>query len=296
MPELIVRDRNGKEWPVKLWCMPTHYYSPIPNTRLLEQPEERARVWPEEPHAMPGIDWRADAQLQVCREVFARQQPIAFPHESPADVPEYTRKSPRYPAIDAWILQAFLRHLQPARVVEVGAGYSSLVTARVNREFFGERIQFTAIDPHPLGFLEKGIPGLTELRVEEVQKTPFEVFERLGAKDVLFIDTSHVVKTGGDVPWIYNQILPRLGSGVVVHLHDSFLPWDYPQDWVFAGKGWNELYLMQSFLACNSAFEVVFGTYWMIRKHLDLLRRAFPDMVDEDHRDGSSLWIRRVEQ
>jgi hypothetical protein len=147
MPELIVRDRNGKEWPVKLWCMPTHFYSPLPNLDELGKPSERARVWPDQPHPMPGIDWRAEAQTRLLTDVFAQQEPLAFPAESPADEPEYARRSPRYAPLDAWILQAFLRHLEPARVVEVGAGYSSLVTARVNRELFGERINFTAIDP-----------------------------------------------------------------------------------------------------------------------------------------------------
>lgn len=294
MPDLIVRDRHGKEWPIKLWCMPTHYYSPIPDTSRLAQPAERARVWPEEPHAMPGIDWRGAAQVQLCSEVFEEQEAMQFPAQASAGRPEYTRDSPRYPAIDAWVLQAMMRHLEPARVIEIGAGYSSLVTARVNREFLGARVDFTAIDPYPLDFLESGVPGLTRLRKEQVQDTPFEVFEQLGPNDVLFIDTSHVVKTGGDVPWIYNQVLPRLRPGVVVHLHDSFLPWDYPEHWVFEGKGWNEPYLMQSFLVWNSAFEVLFGTYWMIRRHWDVLRRAFPEMTVEDRRDSSSLWIRRV--
>jgi predicted O-methyltransferase YrrM len=193
------------------------------------------------------------------------------------------------------VLQAFLRHLQPSRVVEVGAGYSSLITARINNEFLDGQMRFTAIDPNPLDFLERDIPGLTEMRPERVQDTPLEVFEQLGPNDLLFIDTSHALKTGGDVVWIYNQILPRLAPGVVVHLHDCFLPWDYPEQWVFAGKGWNEQYVMQSFLVWNSAFEVLFGTQWMMRRHWDLLRGAFPDLVEEDrHREGSSLWIRRV--
>ena len=294
MPDLIVRDRNGKEWTVKVWCIPGHFYSPIPDTSRLEEPARRAQVWPDDPLPMPGIEWRPDAQVALCRDVFARQEPIRFPDESPADIPMYTRNSIRYPPIDAWILQAFLRHLRPKRVIEVGSGYSSLVTARVNRDFFDGGIEFTAIDPYPLDFLRPGVSGLTALRAEEVQDTPLELFEQLGVNDVLFIDTSHVVKTGGDVPWIYNQILPRLRTGVVVHLHEGFLPWDYPQSWVLQGRGWNELYMMQSFLAWNSAFEIMFGTHWMIRKHWDLLRQAFPDLVDDDRQRGSSLWIRRV--
>ena len=295
MPELIVRAQNGKEWPLKLWCLPTNYYFPLPDTTVLEQPAERARVWPEEPHPMPGIDWRPEAQVELCTEVFAGQTPISFPKEAAPGVPEYAQDSRRYPWVDAWVLQAFLRHLQPSRVVEVGAGYSSLITARVNNEFLNGQMHFTAIDPNPLEFLERDIPGLTEMRPERVQDTPLEVFEQLGPNDLLFIDTSHALKTGGDVVWIYNQILPRLAPGVIVHLHDCFMPWDYPEQWVFAGKGWNEQYMMQSFLVWNSAFEVLFGTHWMMRRHWDLLRRAFPDLVEEDrHREGSSLWIRRV--
>jgi predicted O-methyltransferase YrrM len=232
--------------------------------------------------------------VRLCDDVFAAQQPMEFPDESPDGAPEYARRSPRYPTIDAWVLQAFLRHLAPANVIEIGAGYSSLVTARVNREFLGGGMRFTAIDPYPLEFLEAGVEGLTELRTERVQDTPLDVFDQLGANDVLFVDTSHTVKTGGDVPWIFNQVLPRLQPGVVVHLHDIFLPWDYPEDWVFQGKGWNEQYLTQSFLVWNSAFEVMFGTHWMIRTHWDSLTRAFPAMVAEDQRDSSALWIRRV--
>src|SRR5688572_27927719 len=126
MPELIVRDKDGNERAVKLWCMPTHYYSPLPDLGRLEQPAQREHVWPAEPHPMPGLDWRAEQQLALCRDVFARQGAIAFPQEAPAGAPEFTRHSPRYPTADAWVLQAMLRHLEPARVIEVGAGYSSL--------------------------------------------------------------------------------------------------------------------------------------------------------------------------
>ena len=138
-----------------------------------------------------------------------------------------------------------------------------------------------------------GVPGINEVRAEEIQDTPLELFDQLGENDLLFIDTSHVVKTGGDVPWIYNQILPRLRSGVVVHLHDVFLPGDYPEHWVREGRAWNELYLIQAFLAFNSAFEIVFGTHWMRQNHWDLLRLAFPGLTDENRDRGSSLWIRR---
>ena len=170
-----------------------------------------------------------------------------------------------YPPLDAWVLQAMLRHLEPARMIEVGCGLSSLVTARVDREFFGERMRLTCIDPVIRPSLQGGVQGITEIRQEEIQDTPLDLFAELNAGDVLFIDTSHTVKTGGDVPWIYNRILPTLRPGVVVHLHDVFLPGDYPEQWVLEGRAWNELYLLQSFLAFNFRFEVLLGVRWMMQ-------------------------------
>jgi predicted O-methyltransferase YrrM len=278
----------------KLWCSPFHFYSPLPNTEQLSQPRYRERTWPPEPYPLPGVDWRPDAQIELCRDVFARQEPLEFAAEPRGDPTEYTRSSPNYPALDAWVLQAFLRHLEPARVIEVGAGYSSLVTARVNRELLDGRMTYTAIDPYPKPFVEPELDGLSELRVEEVQDTPLALFEELGDGDVLFIDTSHAVKTGGDVPWIYNQILPRLRPGVAVHLHDVFLPGEYPDAWVFQGRAWNEMYLVQSFLVYNSAFEILFGTHWMAEQHRDVLEQAFPQLTDADTKMASALWIRRV--
>ena len=260
MPDLIVRDRHGKEWPIKLWCMPTHYYSPIPDTSRLAQPAERARVWPDEPHAMPGIDWRPEAQVQLCSEVFARQEAMQFPDVSPAGRPEYARDSPRYPAIDAWVLQAMLRHLEPARVVEIGAGYSSLVTARVNREYLGGKADFTAIDPYPLDFLESGVPGLDAaaqgagaahavrgLRAARAERRAVHRHVACGEdrrrRTVdLQPDPAAPAAGGGRAP---ARQLPPLGLSRALGAR---------------GKGWNELYLMQSFLVWNSAFEVLFGT------------------------------------
>jgi hypothetical protein len=241
-----------------------------------------------------GIDWRDREQLALCRDVFAAQQPLDFASEPAQDSSEYWQGNPWYPPLDAWVLQAMLRHLEPARVIEVGCGFSSLVTARVNRELFGGQLQFTCIDPVIRPPLHPDVGGITEIRQEEVQDTPLELFDELAAGDVLFIDSSHTVKTGGDVPLIYNTILPRLRPGVAVHLHDVFLPGDYPAEWVADGRDWNELYLLQAFLAFNSAFEVVFGVQWMVQNHRDALLEAFPGLGPHSELPGGSLWISRA--
>jgi predicted O-methyltransferase YrrM len=278
--------------PIELRWPLGHYYSPVPDTRRLRLRRFNQRVWPPEPHATPGIDWRGEEQITLCQEL-AREKPLEFPAEATGDPTEYFKKNQMLPALDAWLLQAMLRRLGPARVVEVGSGYSSLVTARVNRELFGGRIQVTCIDPHVSHFLRGGVEGIAEIRAEEVQDTPLELFEKLEAGDVLFIDTSHTVKTGGEVPWLYNKVLPRLAPGVAVHLHDVFLPGDYPEEWVMEGRAWNELYLIESFLAFNSGFAILIGSRWMVQNDWPALVAAFPALQPEDAEIAGSLWIRR---
>lgn len=270
-----------------------HFYDPHPDTRELEREPRRSQVWPAVPRDVPGICWRDGAQLEICREVFAHQQRLEFPRMATGDPHEYYGENGVYPPLDAWILEAMLRHLRPRRIIEVGSGHSTLVSARVNQTFFGGEIRLTAIEPHPPEFLD-GLPGLSELRVEQVQDTPLEIFVGLQDGDVLFIDTSHTVKTGGDVAWLFGQVVPRLAPGVAVHVHDIFLPEDYPQQWVLDGFGWNELYLIQAFLAFNAAFEVSFGAMWMGLHHREALLDAFPCWGDYGYGAGGSLWIRRV--
>jgi hypothetical protein len=154
-------------------------------------------------------------------------------------------------------------------------------------------MDLTCIEPYPRDFVRAGIPGVSGLRVERLEETPLEVFTDLDAGDVAFFDTSHVVKPGSDVVHIFGEILPRLRPGVVVHIHDVFMPGDYPAEWVLAGWGWNERYLVQSFLAFNSGFEIVMGAQYMIQRHWDELVAAMPRLPEHAARGGGSLWLRR---
>lgn len=271
-----------------------HFYSPVPDTRELATPEGRRRVWPETPRETPGIEWREEAQLALLREL-AAQDPLPFPDGPTGDPTDYHTGNPQFSALDAWTLQAILRHVRPSRVIEVGCGWSSLVTARVNRECLGGAAEVVCIEPYPPEFLAgREIAGIAELIPTPVQDVPVSRFEALGAGDVLFIDTSHVVKTGNDVQYLYHEVVPRLREGVVVHIHDIFLPSDYPPDWVLGGRAWNEQYLVQSFLAFNGAFEVMLGVAWLARLHRQALADAVVGGEPTLLTGGGSLWLRRV--
>jgi tRNA (mo5U34)-methyltransferase len=274
-------------------CWPLgHHYSPVPDTRALAIEPTRSRVWPAHPHATPGIDWRGEEQVALVRDALARQEPMPFASEPTGDSAEYHTGNGMFSLLDAWVLQAMLRHHRPARMIEVGCGWSSLVTARVNREQLGGALDFTCVEPYPPDFLGDGVDGITRLVPAPVQEVELAEFERLGDGDVLFIDSAHVVKTGGDVQYLFNEVIPRLATGVLVHVHDIFLPWDYPADWVLSGRGWNEQYLLQSFLAFNETFAVRLAVGWLHHFHRDVLVEAVPGYA-QAMSGGGSFWMQR---
>jgi hypothetical protein len=242
---------------------------------------------------MPGIDWRADAQLALLRR-FAGEFQLDIPRGPTGNPHDYYAANDMFPYLDAWILQAMLRHLKPSRLIEVGCGYSSLLTARVNREYLAESLHVTCVDPFPPAFLRRDVDGIAELLTSPVQDVPMSRFLELTAGDILFVDTSHTLKTGGDVDFLLNDVLPRLATGVVVHFHDILLPWDYPQDWVLGGRAWNEQYALRAFLAFNGAFEILIGAAWLRCYHPDLLEESVPGFPSLTGDVGGSFWIRRM--
>jgi hypothetical protein len=163
----------------------------------------------------------------------------------------------------------------------------------VNREYFGGTTNFTCIEPYPPEFLGLGIEGISGIITSQVEQVPVDLFLELQAGDILFIDSSHTVKTGGDVVFLLHEVLPRLADGVVVHFHDIFLPWDYPQDWVLTGRAWNEQYAVRSFLTFNSVYEILLGVAWMSHHQSDILAAALPGPASDFRDGGGSLWIQR---
>lgn len=266
-----------------LHVLPVHYYSPIPDTRELP-----ASLWATTSR-LPGIDLREAEQLQFLTDICPRFQSEydGFAHEPSESSDDYWFQNPMFSGTDALVLYGLIRHLRPQRVLEVGSGFSSRVTLKALRQNGSGRL--TCVEPHPSGFLKQNQElTLIESRVQEV---PLEAFESLAANDVLFIDSSHVVRVGGDVNFLFLEVLPRLRSGVVVHVHDIFMPGELRKPWVLERHWfWSEQYLLQAFLMFNSAFEVVFANSFMGVKHAAALRRVFPK---SPWWDGGSFWLRR---
>jgi hypothetical protein len=243
----------------------------------------------ERPASAPfGIDMRADAQLAFLDAIAPFASEFDYPRgrEQRRQAHDFYQDNGAFEGLDARIWFCLARHARPRRVVEVGGGFSSLLTADINRQFFSGQTAFFCIDPTPPAVLIAGVPGLSKLLPFPVQEVPLGLFESLRENDVLFIDSSHVSKTGSDVNFLCMEVLPRLAPGVLVHFHDIFLPGDYPEEW--RGFGWNEQYLVQALLIDSTGFEVVFGSQFAAQRFAEKI----PQIFGAPH-TGASLWLRR---
>ena len=265
-----------------------HYYSPIVD--VADVGARGDSLWPAEPEVI-GIDFRPAAHQHILTHVFpkfiADYRYAELESETTAENEYYTRNS-QFSWLDSRALFVLLRELRPRRVIEVGSGYSSLLTADVNQRWFGGSIEFQCIEPYPRPFLEQGVPGITRLVRERVERLDPALFMGLDAGDILFIDSSHVAKTGSDVNFLYFEVLPRLRSGVRVHIHDIFLPSEYPRDWVIREqRSWNEQYLLRALLMHSTGFRVMFGCSYAFFRFPALVAAALGVPSDRGFSGGS---------
>lgn len=268
--------------------MRKHFHNPIPDlTELRSNPPE----WWDECSELPGIDMNEDAQLRLLTEVFPifRSEYDQIPLESTHSPSGFYLNNRSFGGTDALVFFCMLRHLKPRKVVEVGAGLSTYLCAQVARDYGS--LELITIDPYPNDVLKQGFPGLTKLLEEKVQEVPLDLFRSLSEGDILFIDSSHTVKTGGDVNYLFLDILPRLHKNVHIHVHDIFLPREYPRSWVLESHlFWGEMYMLQAFLAFNDAFDIEFANSFMVQRYPAEFMDVFPN---SPWHGGGSFWMRK---
>jgi hypothetical protein len=269
--------------------MPVHFYSPVPNVHRL--PES---LWDERFDQNSGWSLNEQGQFGLLRTLSAYAQEFGELRESsvysdktPAD---WRRSDSAINASDGALYYSMVRHFRPKQVLEVGSGYSTRIAAEACRRL-DPRPGFEAVEPYPPPFLSC-IPELSRLSTIPVQQMPLSRFRELEANDILFIDCSHVGSIGSDVTYLLLHVLPELSPGVIVHVHDIFLPWNYPKDWIVKKHlFWNEQYLLLAYLHQNRSMEVLLGSYFLGRLHPEEFRAAFPYL---DVPGGSSFWMRRL--
>lgn len=282
-PRLFTDNRYFRLWQSRGYHITkVHYYQPIPDTRTLTDD-----IWTT-PSELVGVDMNVSGQLEILSTLCVNYK---------SEYEELTSGKEVIGGLDWAVLYYMVRHFKPRRIIEIGSGTSTPVSAMAierNRQEACIEASLVAIEPYPKQKLIDGFPGLSELRRMPVQDVPLAEFERLEENDILFIDSSHTLKIGSDVKYEILEIIPRLRKGVVVHIHDIFFPYDYPR---YFGMDlsifWNEAYILQAFLAFNSAFEVLWSSSYLHHYHASSLQKAY-NWYDPKESHPSSLWMRRI--
>ena len=260
-----------------------HFFSPIPSA------DDRKRVLRSPPASddVLGIDLRLPEQLQLVNRLIPHYERLPFTEQRGKNRYYYDNRP--FGHTDGVIYATLLLDRPPSRVIEIGSGYSSALLLDMNDLFFDRRIEATFIEPYPERLRSLARPGDLDgtLRQQGLQSVEVEAFEELERGDILFIDSTHVSKLGSDVNYLFFEILPRLRSGVLVHIHDVFFPFEYPSKWISRGIAWNEDYLLRGFLQYNNKFRIVLFNHYLSTRHRDLLADAMPMCSLE----GGSFWM-----
>ena len=273
---------------VRIGVLPVrrHYYEPFVDPAALRRPLNEERT-------LPGIDWNIPGQLELLAE-------LRYAHEL-ADLGapgtgnrEFRLVNGSFESGDAEFLYQLIRARKPRRLFEVGSGHSTLIARRAilknAEEVSGYACKHLCIEPFENPWLESTGVIIRREMVEDVDRA---LFQELEQGDILFIDSSHMIRPQGDVLTEYLEILPSLKPGVIVHVHDIFSPRDYPHEWVVNRMWlWNEQYLLEAFLSENASWRIVAALNLLSHRHFDALRRVCPYLTPD--REPGSFYLQKI--
>jgi hypothetical protein len=295
VPLKLFRKLGGRRLPlsrqllrrVGIWPLRKNYYDPLFDPRDLSSPLET-------PRTLPGIDWNVDEQLLILQQMHYAEELKTFLKPSDDGARKYSYDNPSFLSGDADYLYSFVRLNKPRRVIEIGCGSSTLLIAEAisrNREVdAGYECIHTCVEPYENPWLEQLNVNLIRERAERLGVKPFL---SLQANDLLFIDSSHIIRPCGDVVFQIIEVLPRLERGVFVHIHDIFSPRNYLAEWVNElGYLWNEQYLLEAFLSQNDKFKIVGALNYLHHNHYAKIEAICATY--DPSREPGSFYIQRI--
>lgn len=269
-----------------------HYYSPIPKrTEVLAYLESLKKEQIE----LLDIDLNKEGQAELLEVFQTFYGDLPFSEERTQDLRYYFPPA-WFCYADAIFLYCFLRHTHPKRIVEVGSGFSSAVILDTVEKFLPHFPEITFIDPYPDRLKKLLKPKDFErcqILEQKVQEISPNIFTSLDAGDLLFIDSSHVVKCGSDLQFLLFKVLPQLPVGTFVHFHDIFYPFEYPENWLTNGIYWNENYFLRAFLAYNDEWQIYFFNTYVAKFFNDFLVEKMPLCLKNT---GGSIYLKRVKK
>jgi predicted O-methyltransferase YrrM len=266
--------------------LPNNYFVPIADSADLRHRHEWMRR-----SSLAGLAIDLDKQVRRLHDICL---PYRHEYEGNMHFREATTGSfgPGYGYIEAQALHAVVRWLKPTRIIEVGSGvstYCMLQACKLNKAETGRNTELTCVEPYPSAWL---LAAPVQLIKQPVQEIDLALFEQLGERDLLFIDSTHTVKIGGDVPFLYLEALPRLRSGAIVHIHDIYLPYNYQRDADRTLYQWMETSLLQAFLAFNCCFRIEICLSHLHYDRREALREVFPEYIPQPDHNGLTDFAR----
>jgi len=262
-----------------------HYYEPFFNPKHLRFSLRKDRE-------LPGIDFNDHEQLQLLSRFNYNEELKKMPTEKSAHV-EFYYHNPSIGPGDAEYLYNMIRLFKPAKIIEIGCGYSTLMAMnavkRNEEENHNYSCDYICVEPYENEWLEKSGLKVTREKVENIDK---KIFLDLKANDILFIDSSHITRPQGDVLFEYLEILPILKRGVLVHIHDIFTPKDYLDEWVLGDvKLWNEQYLLEAFMTFNKEYRIVGALNYLKHHYSNEISAKCPVLANRREEEPCSLWL-----
>ena len=270
---------------------PGHFYSPIPSIKEIKIREDK--IFNHIPNKIPGIDLHEEEQIRLLHDLKIYYANHPFGTHKKENL-RFFFENPNFSYGEAVILYCIIRHVQPKKIIEVGSGYSSCVILDTNELFFDNAISYISIDPYPQllhSLIKESDIDRIEIIEKNVQDISIDRFSELSADDILFIDSSHVSKIDSDVNYILFEILPYLKSGVYIHFHDIGYPFEYPKEWIYEGRAWNEAYLLRAFLQYNNTFQIRFFNSFLVKFYKDIFVNEMPIYMKNP---GTSLWLQKI--
>jgi hypothetical protein len=261
-----------------------HFCSPLVDPEEIKP--RKGELWSATP-SLRGIDYRELEEVRLFEQLAPLMKEFPFPVERP-DQPGFFLRNDQFGGLDAYVYFAMLRHLKPERLLEIGAGFTTMLAVETRERFIGDKPLIACVEPFPTADRAQALSGKVLFLKEAIWAVNPAMVEQLEAGDVLFVDCSHVSKTGSDTHTIYFDLFPRLKPGVYIHIHDIFLPFEYPYNWVVEqGRHWNEQYLLLALLTDSKRYEIVFSCAFFGAYHQDEIMTALGRELD-----GGSLWLR----
>lgn len=264
-----------------------HYYQPLINPRKHLVRSLRTD------RNLPGIDLNVDEQLALLSKFDYSVELTNFPlNKTHPHTFHYNNDS--YGPGDAEYLYSMIRHFKPRRIIEIGSGASTLMAQNAVKtngiKDAGYSCDHICIEPYEQPWLEELGVEVIRKRVETIN---IDNFQELEAHDILFIDSSHIIRPQGDVLFEYLEILPTLKSGVLIHIHDIFTPKDYKDEWVYNNVLWNEQYLLEAFLTFNEKFKVVAALNYLSHNFSKELAAKCPVYAGQTGCEPGAFWVMR---